>query len=190
MHYTERVLRHYEAFWKTTGRRCAFVRGPVADLSSSFGVYCFQPRPSRDAWTYATVGMSTSTDPVGIELHLFCPEQSDEIVELLYATAHFHRTAERLGCAHTINFGRPWLPGASCEYGFISKPYLDGPSLEWAELNQSSLVQCCWLIPITRDEREFKALYGAAAFEDALERAAVDYLDLTRPSVVASPANS
>ena len=187
MPYADRILAHYEAVWQASGTRCEFGRGPVENLPPSFGVFCFAPRPSRNAWTYATAGMSTSTDAERLEMHILSPQPSNSIVELLYAAAHFHRTAQRLGCMHTVNFGRPWLVRASSEYGYISKPYLDGPALEWAEIEQDMLVQFCWLIPITKDERDFKALNGAAAFEEALERAHVDCLDPRRLSVVTPP---
>lgn len=48
-------------------------------------------------------------------------------------TAHFHRTGSALGLGHTVNFGRPWLPGSSCTHGLVSLPYLFGPELEWLQ---------------------------------------------------------
>ena len=69
-------------------------------------------------WTYATCGMSLPNDPEPLELHLFAPERNDEIVELLAALAHYHGTACFLGLGDTVNFGRPWMPGSACNYGW------------------------------------------------------------------------
>ena len=45
-------------------------------------------------------------------------------------------------------------------------------------------MNCYWLIPITRSERDFKKRLGLDALEEAFERAGLDYLDPGRPSVV------
>jgi hypothetical protein len=104
----------------------------------------------RDMWTYATCSVSTALDEEPIELHLFSPVQAEELVELLTVVAHFHITGARLGLGHTVNFGRPWLPGSRCSFGLISHPYLDGPSLEVARGPAFRReVRCLWLIPIT-----------------------------------------
>jgi hypothetical protein len=81
-------------------------------------------------WTYATSGMSRPGDATPLELHLFSPERSEQLVELLMAIAHYHRTGSTLGLGASVNFGRPWLSGSDCSFGLISLPYLDGPALE------------------------------------------------------------
>jgi len=58
--------------------------------------------------TYATVGMSGERCKEPIELHLFSESEDENLVELLAATAHFHRTGSSLGLGHTVNFGRGW----------------------------------------------------------------------------------
>lgn len=76
-------------------------------------------------WTYATCCMSQPNDPCPLELHLFSSEKSEEPVELLVVTAHYHRTAEKLGLGHSVNFGKPWILNSTCEYGLLSRPYLN-----------------------------------------------------------------
>jgi hypothetical protein len=62
----------------------------------------------------------------------------------------------------------------------LSLPYLDGPGMEYSRTG----IRCLWLIPITKEEREFKARSGLFEFEEALQRANFDYLDWWRDSVV------
>jgi hypothetical protein len=113
---------------------------------------------------------------------MFSPFASDLIVELLVATAHYHRTGHTLNLWHTVNFGRPWLEGSACEYGLISLPYLDGPRLEDFRSGTSS-VKFYWLIPVTRKEVRLKAEYGVKALEERFELSSFDYVDPMRPSV-------
>jgi len=128
--------------------------------------------------------MSRSEDDRRIEIHLFSPEKSEKHVELLTALAHYHRTGVQVRCGDTVNFGRPWLPGGTCEYGLLSLPYLDGPDLEWLHLSKECSVRFLWLVPITPEELAFKIEHGVEALEARLEQAGVDYLDPQRSSVV------
>jgi len=48
-------------------------------------------------WTYATCGMSSPSDALSLELHLFSPTETLRHVEILSAIVHFHRTGEKLG---------------------------------------------------------------------------------------------
>jgi len=123
------LAQHYRGSWGQIGENCPFAAGPVQQLPVDFEVLRFKPTSTRAVWTYATVGMSQPREPNAVELHIFAPEASPSIVELLYATAHYHRTASPLGVGHSVNFGRPWLPGSSCDHGLVSLPYLDGPDL-------------------------------------------------------------
>jgi hypothetical protein len=179
------MTAHYVSNWKNEPAVRRPSKGPTWELPADFCVLEFPPTQSRDLWTYATCGMSQPGDDSPIELHLFSPQQSDELVELLTAVAHYHRTGHRLGLGHTANFGRPWLPTSPCEYGLISLPYLDGPSLEECKISQSSeVVRCLWLIPITKKEREYKITYGLESLEQKFEEANFNYADPNRSSVV------
>jgi hypothetical protein len=128
--------------------------------------------------------MSDADDVEALELHLFAPhseEPYDDVVELLTVVAHYHRTGERLGLAHSVDFGRPWLPSSSCTHGVVSLPYLDGATLERME---SSTVRCLWLIPVTPGEIAFKKAYGMDALEERFEQSGLGYADPLRMSVV------
>jgi len=128
--------------------------------------------------------MSTGADSEPLELHMLCrlgQVDSGRIIEVLTATAHFHRTGSHLALGDSVNFGVPWLEGSQAEFGLVSLPYLDGPSLEWLRPDG---VRFLWLIPITKAEVDFKKSYGVEALEQRFESAQFDYLDPLRKSVV------
>ena len=155
--------------------------GPVQELGPEFRVLQFAPRKDRDMWTYATVGMSSPTVVPAVELHLFTSQADESQVELLTVIAHYHRTGARLDCDHTVNFGRPWQVGSTCEFGLLSLPYLDGPKLENLQIGDLPF-RCLWLIPMTRAERDFKKQNGLAALEERWEAKQFNYLDPKRAS--------
>jgi hypothetical protein len=111
-----------------------------------------------------------------VELHLFAPTQEDDLIELLFAVAHYHRTETPLWLGHSVNFGRPWWRDSLCAHGLISLPYLDGPPLEWLDLGSNKRVRFLWLIPVTADEIEFKKKAGLEALESAFEQKKIDYI--------------
>ncbi len=111
--------------------------GSFEDLPGEFRILEFAPTESRKMWAYATCCMSQPGDSFKTEIHLFSPLQSFDHVELLTAISHYHRTGKEIGLGHSVNFGRPWIQGSRCEYGLISLPYLDGPSLEILKFNDA-----------------------------------------------------
>jgi hypothetical protein len=127
--------------------------------------------------------MSQPEDKVAIELHMFAPREENGIVELLFATAHFHRNKSNLDLHHTINFGRPWLDQSLLENGFISLPYLDWPKFEKISLD-SEPVRFLWVIPILKQEAEFNSQHGPEKLEQRFEAVSVNYLDPNRNSVL------
>jgi hypothetical protein len=176
------IEQHYASVWGKPRGRLAWDRGPTHELPAGFEVLFFDR--ANDTSVHATCGMSTDTDADALELHLFTrrtEQPTPELVELLTMVAHYHRTGAHLGLGHTVNFGRPYLPGSTCGHGLISLPYLDGPRLEWMETPR---VRFLWLFPITRAELAFKKARGLDALEERFETARVDYLDPRRASVV------
>jgi len=115
---------------------------------------------------------------------MFSKVQASGIVELLTVTAHYHRTGHPLDLGHTVDFGRPWMPGSSCDHALLSLPYLDGPDLENCEVMERESVRFLWLIPITPQELKYKQRLGLEALEEVFERSRFDYSDPTRASVV------
>jgi hypothetical protein len=181
--YAARVAEHYARVWGTGGVRRDWDRGPRAELPEPYAVLEFPPHGARAMWTYATCCMSLPDDDKPVELHLFSPAAHEGHVELLTAVAHYHRTGSALDVGHTVNFGRPWLPGSSCDHGLVSLPYLDGPRLEVLRMDETE-TRCYWLVPVTAREVAFKKRDGMDALEAALERARFNYLDPARASVV------
>lgn len=183
MEWARLIKEHYELNWSTNATIKHWSQGPIQELPFDFCVLEFKPTESRDMWTYATCGMCQPNDKVKIELHLFSETQNDSLVELLTVIAHYHRNSILLDLNQSVNFGRPWLPNSSCDHGFISLPYLDGPDLEWFSCPGKNNIRFLWLIPVTKKEVEFKKLKGAEALEDAFEKARFDYTDPMRKSV-------
>lgn len=181
--YLESIIGHYEGFWANTGTPVHWDEGPRGDLPSTFTVLEFPPSAQRSMWIYATACMSLPADQDPLELHLFSPQQYRGHVELLTAVAHYHRTGARLGLGHTVDFGRPWLPGSRCDHGLISLPYLDGPALELFEVGEV-MVRFLWLVPVTKEEVEYKKARGLEELEAAFEAQEFNYLDPLRDSVV------
>jgi len=113
---------------------------------------------------------------------MFTPRESDEVVELLVAMAHYHRTAAKLDLGHSVNFGRPWMANSKSEYGLVSLPYLDGPSLENLKTGSKQL-KFYWLLPVTYSEMDFKKRNGLDALEELFDRIGLDFLNPERAAV-------
>lgn len=175
------VEQHYSRCWSPSVERLQWRKGPVDDLPEDFRVLVI-PR-SEKMMAYATCCMSQPEDQQRLELHLLARDREHEpsIAEVLTAIAHYHRKGRPLGLGHSINFGRPWLPGSTCTHGLVSLPYLDGPSLEYMAETKTRFL---WLIPITAAEVDFKKHEGLDALEARFEEAQFDYLDPFRPSAV------
>jgi hypothetical protein len=181
----EQIVDHYRTQWGNDIRRRQWSNGPASDLPSQFCILELPPTNSRRMWTYATCCMSQCHSASRIELHVFSPFESRAHVELLTAIYHYHCTGNPLGHAHTVNFGRPWLPGSGCDHGLISLPYLDGPKLEVLTLPaEQQIIRFLWLIPITPSERDFTSRFGLDALECRFQETNVNYVDPYRKSIV------
>ena len=121
-----------------------------------------------------------------IELHLFSPKKDGSLIELLTTVAYYHKNTRRLNLWHTVNFGRGWQDKSACEYGLISLPYLDGPTLEdlYLASPEEKIFKFYWLIPVTKQEVDYKKKYGIEALEQLFELQSFNYLDSNRKSVV------
>lgn len=183
MIWADRIADHYDKVWDRPATHCKFEKGPIDELGSTFQIRKYPPTADRNMWTFVTCGMSRAYDATPVELHIFSPVDSPEIVELLVVTAHYHRTSEPLDLWHTVNFGRPWLQGSTCSHGLVSLPYLDGPALENLPFQNNS-IKFYWLIPISYAEVQYKVERGIDALETAFEIAKLNYIDVMRGSVV------
>jgi len=127
--------------------------------------------------------MSEHDDLRPVELHIFSHQENHDIVEILTAVAHFHRRGATLGVGHTVNFGKAWFQKSQCEFGLVSLPYLDGPTLEVLPPEDGGVVKFYWLIPITESEVVYKKRRGLEALESEMERSQFNYLDPYRTSI-------
>lgn len=125
--------------------------------------------------------MSLLINSVPIEPHIFSAEQDPSLVELLTVLAHYHATGAQLNLGHTVDFGKPWQANSKCTCGVLSLPYLDGPKLESMV---SHSVKCYWLIPITKQERDFKIKHGLEQLEKSFDTIGINYIDASRESAV------
>jgi hypothetical protein len=181
------VAQHFEDVWRVRGSECPLLGPPdrLTDLGQHFRVLEFAPGPEHDMWGYATCGMGFGIPSPPLELFIHSRRQSPGLADLLTLVAHYHRTAKHLWYGHTVNFGRPWLPSSRCEYGLLSLPYLDGAALEVLKgPGPVGEVRFSWLVPITKEERDFKSEIGLDELERRFEHARFDYLDPRRASVV------
>ncbi len=183
MNKVDQIREHYETQWRSQGKVCSFRKGPFCELGRDFVVLRFCPSIDRNMWTYATCGMSLFKGRSKIELHIFSPFESGDLVEILYSCTYFHKGSSNLDLWHTVNFGQPWIAGSRCSYGLISLPYLDGPKLENILIGES-VVKCYWLLPVTKREVEFKEKKGIEALEQKFEESGLNYIDIYRESVV------
>lgn len=180
---TEIIRQHYIDCWQQEPTTMTWPKGPVAELPVGFQVLVFAPNERRTMWSYATCGMSQQPDSPPLEIHLLSQKENDSHVELLTSIAHYHLTGAYLGLGHTVNFGRPWVPGSKCSHGLMSLPYLDGPKLEWLRSGDAE-IRFLWMIPICAREVAYKADHGLEKLERLFEESRFNYLDPLRPCVV------
>lgn len=179
------IESHYVRRWGPVEGRFALGVGPARHVRELQGLDVLRFTKTDGVAVFATRGMTPAGATETLEVHVLARPSDAErdafsLVELLSVVAHYHRTGARLGLGHTFDIGRAWLPRATCTYGLLSLPYLDGPALEWLETPRTRFL---WLIPITAAERAFKVAHGLDALEERFEQTLFDYLDPARPSV-------
>lgn len=179
--YRAELDLHYARTWGRPGTLSKWKKGPA--LPQTCYILEYQPWDDAGYWVYASCGMTQHQEPDLLEIFILSPVQTEAHIELLTAIAHYHQTAVRLRLGDTVDFGRPWLPGSHCAFGLISLPYPFGPKLENASI-LGKTVGVLWLLPITAEERSFKATSGLDALEELFEAQGVDCLDQFRTSVV------
>jgi len=182
--YRKKIIEHYINNWGTNFEEKRWDKGKILQVVPHFSILEFKPNESREMWTYATCGMSTASHLSPIEIHIFSSIQDDSILELLSAICDYHNTDNNLDLDHTLNFGRSWQAKSECTFGLISLPYLDGPGLEIMNLGVGKDVHFYWLIPVTKNEVEYKKKYGLEALEAKFEEHRFNYLNSSRESVV------
>ena len=98
--------------------------------------------------------------------------------------ANFHADERfKVDVGTVLNIGSPWIDDSNCNHLLISVPYPYGPKLEWLNL-KDVCVRFLWALPITEREAAFADLHGPEALEQKFDAVKLDYLDISRPSVV------
>lgn len=182
--YITQLEQHYQHYFGVEGRKNILDKGPVEKLHPDFYVLEIPPNKRHNTFVYCTVGMSADrTDDNLIELFVLSPKADPKLTELLTYCASYHRTGRPLNIQHTVNVGQPWLDNSGCDHAFISLPYLDGNDLKLFNFGGHE-INCYWLIPITREERDYKIENGCEALEQLFEAKELDYLNPDRKCLV------
>lgn len=183
VHMIDLVIEHYKKMWTNEPQVYLWDKGPIQKLNYEFRVLEFPPNEQRDMWTYATVGFCNISDLQKLELHLFSSKKDESIIEILFALAYFNQNTNKVNVNDTVNFGRSWQDHSLCDHGLISLPYLDGPNLELMTKDDLE-VRFYWLIPVTKNEVDFKIQKGIDKLEETFDKAGFNYLNPLRESVV------
>lgn len=182
--YISQLEQHYQNYFGIEGTRKVLDKGPKEKLHPDFYVLEMPPNRRHGMFVYCTVGMSADRiDNNLIELFAFSPKPSDQLVELMTYCASYHRTSLPLNIHHTINIGQPWLDSSTCDHAFISLPYLNEQDFHVLNVDGHE-IHCYWLIPITKEERDYKIENGCEALEQLFEEKALDYLNPDRKCLV------
>jgi Suppressor of fused protein (SUFU) len=75
------------------------------------------------------------------------------------------------------------LDDSSCNHFLVSLPYTFGPQLEVCSVGGEN-IHLYWLLPITKDEKDFKTENGLDALEAKFEEKGLPYWRPERPSVI------
>jgi hypothetical protein len=174
------LLRHFFA-----GHGCddhQWTLGPAADELPRLRVLEFAPGPKSLLSVYCTVGAWEARSDPHLEFLIAAPAPDQRHVELLTMAAWYHGR-HGLGTGHTLPIGEPWLPGSTCEYFLVSRPYPFGPQLEVCNMADAH-IHVLWLLPITTAERAFKVQAGAEALERRFDACGLEYWNPVRASAV------
>lgn len=158
--------------------------GPIEAVVPGFRVAEIAPGPKTNLSTYVSIGAAATQHPGQgrYEFALLADRQCDRLVELLAMVAHRH-TFDPIGYSHLLPLGEPWLPGATCDVFWVSRPYPFGEEFEICPLGEAHC-HLAWLLPVTQAERAYAKQHGGEALEVAFDDAQLDYARIDRPSVV------
>lgn len=177
--YTDKLLDHYESFFGIEYEGIKIEEAPINGLNPEFCVVKFPATQERELCIYATLGMSSEVDETPVEIYMYCVAENDRIVSMLYDLAYHHKTVNQIVENYTIEFGYPWYEGSNCDCGLISPPYIDGPEFE-----ECGNISCLWLIPVTKQEVDFKLEYGLESLEQKFSDVELNYMHYFRDSAV------
>lgn len=178
---------HYEEAWPGRSHDAHSIgTGPIVQSLPGFEVLRFKPARRGDVWVYVSLGAwkRTLTDGSRNEFYLLSRRQDVLHVETMVMLANFHADPEfGIDCGDVIEIGRPWYPGSTAGYFYVSLPYDLGPDHEYCHTAVGD-VRLLWLVPVTEGEARLVREEGGEALEARLEESGADPVNPRRQSVV------
>lgn len=181
----ETLLKHYRDFFVGhNSELLSWNTGPIVEVIPEFKVFLAKPGPKHNLWSYCSIGASTvQRENTGLlEFVVHSPVETPRLVKILAMVAYYHNN-HGLGLGHTLPIGEPWLDNSACDHWLLSNPYPLGPEFEICNLEKAH-IHVAWLLPITEQERNYKASNGLEALEKLFEEKGLEYWNVTRTSVV------
>ena len=165
-----------------------FDRGPMPTMAPEFRVLEVGPGPKFGLWSYFSNGACDLSDgDCGcLEFFIAISAPDPAMVEIITMIGYYHHT-RTLGLHHTLPIGHSWTGASACDHLLVSKPYPLGPSLEVCNRDGFHM-HFMWLLPVTKEEREFKASKGIEPLEQLFDEHRIQYWNPLRPSVVQTAA--
>lgn len=170
-HYQFYLGKKYDTFQKT--ETVMYRKYP------EFSVIKYPPTDEFPMYRYATVGMSFGDELNAIELYMVSQFENDHIIDILTWVAFYHKEVEKFKVDDTINFGVPWFTKSNCDYGLVCMPFIDSP-----EFKDCGDINCMWLLPITKEESDYKEEFGVYALEEKFGECELNFIDFFRDSVI------
>lgn len=171
--------------YKATERQWTI--GPVFEVMPDLRILECVSTDAGDPAIYCSSGASDIEfgATYGLEFFLFARDPRIEHVELLSLVTYMHHLPEHhLDVGHTMNIGRPWVQGSTCDRLLVSLPFPGGAQFEYLHVGNTEHVRFLWLLPITAEEEQYRHTYGLEALEQKFDAAGIDFADSTRKSVV------
>jgi hypothetical protein len=179
------VGTHLERWWGPT-EALIWERGPMHDARPEFRIIRAECRDDG-LWLHASAGASAERQVrgTGHEIFVVAREAAPDLVELVTMAAHYAVFGDHDGIheGHTLNVGRPWLPGSRCDHLYLSTPYLRPPEFRVLAHPQGS-AHLLWAVPITEAEKEWRHTHGSERFEQLMEDRKLNPYDARRKSLV------
>ena len=165
--------------------RREFQEGPIQRVCPGFHVILVSPGPKTRLWSYISMGgvNVTKAGRPASEFLILSEEDDPKYVARLAMTVHYHHT-QTIGIGDTFPLGEAWVTGSTLDHALVSRPYPFGPDFEVFPLSAKEHGHVLWVLPITREERDFKREHGLDALEERFEQVGLSYWDVRRRSVV------
>jgi len=180
----EALQEHLERWWGPT-EECVWESGPMRRERPELRVLRAEARDDG-LWLHASAGASAERQVrgTGHEVFIVARDAEPELIELVTVAAHYALFGDHdVHEGHTLNIGRPWLPGSECDHLYLSAPYLRPPAFRVLTHPLGS-AHLLWAVPITPAETAWRHVHGAEAFEQLMEDRTLDPYDVARASLV------